>query len=212
MGRCAGSIRPWLLPPKGWALPTPELGAGAHLCLDGASGPQWRVQPAADRRPCDQRSVAAAAQFLRRADWHGARAAALHGAADLWGGAQGRSGRGCCRRRVGRFQRPSSVLVRTYAWMVLLGRNGVFNRLLIDAHVINDPLPLLHNFSGVLIGMVHVLLPYMVLPIYGAVRRVDPAVVAAAEGLGASNARARCWCAPMPGWCFWAAMACSTGC
>ena len=80
----------------------------------------------------------------------------------------------------------TSVLVRTYAWMVLLGRNGVFNRLLIDSGITEDPLPLLHNFTGVLIGMVHVLLPYMVLPVYGAVRRVDPAVVAAAEGLGAS--------------------------
>ena len=83
----------------------------------------------------------------------------------------------------------TSVLVRTYAWMVLLGRNGIFNRWLLDAGIINDPLPLLHNFTGVLIGMVHVLLPYMVLPIYGAVRRLDPAIVAAAQGLGASNWR-----------------------
>ena len=83
----------------------------------------------------------------------------------------------------------TSVLVRTYAWMVLLGRNGVFNRMLMDAGVTTDPLPLLHNFTGVLIGMVHVLLPYMVLTIYGAVRRLDPAVVAAAEGLGASSWR-----------------------
>lgn len=83
----------------------------------------------------------------------------------------------------------TSVLVRTYAWMVILGRNGILNRLLVDAGVIIDPLPLLHNFSGVLIGMVHVLLPYMVLPIYGAVRRLDPSVVAAAEGLGASSWR-----------------------
>jgi ABC-type spermidine/putrescine transport system permease subunit I len=83
----------------------------------------------------------------------------------------------------------TSVLVRTYAWMVLLGRNGVFNRWLIDSGLIADPLPLLHNFTGVLIGMVHVLLPYMVLPIYGAVRRLDPAIVAAAEGLGASDWR-----------------------
>ena len=83
----------------------------------------------------------------------------------------------------------TSVLVRTYAWMVLLGRNGIFNRWLLDAGIISDPLPLLHNFTGVLIGMVHVLLPYMVLPIYGAVRRLDPAIVAAAQGLGASNWR-----------------------
>ncbi len=83
----------------------------------------------------------------------------------------------------------TSVLVRTYAWMVLLGRNGVFNRLLVQSGLIADPLPLLNNFTGVLIGMVHVLLPYMVLPIYGAVRRVDPALISAAQGLGASNAR-----------------------
>ena len=83
----------------------------------------------------------------------------------------------------------TSVLVRTYAWMVLLGRNGVFNRLLVEGGMVDAPLPLLHNFNGVLIGMVHVLLPYMVLPIYGAVRRLDPALVAAAEGLGASSWR-----------------------
>ena len=83
----------------------------------------------------------------------------------------------------------TSVLVRTYAWMVLLGRNGVFNRWLLDWGLIADPLPLLHNVTGVLIGMVHVLLPYMVLPVYGAVRRLDPAIVAAAEGLGASDWR-----------------------
>jgi len=83
----------------------------------------------------------------------------------------------------------TSVLVRTYAWMVLLGRNGIVNRWLLDAGIISDPLPLLHNFTGVLIGMVHVLLPYMVLPIYGAVRRLDPAIAAAAQGLGASNWR-----------------------
>ncbi|MFO1081537.1 MAG: ABC transporter permease [Reyranellaceae bacterium] len=84
----------------------------------------------------------------------------------------------------------TSVLVRTYAWMVLLGRNGVLNRLLVESGLIGDPLPLLHNVAGVLIGMVHVLLPYMVLPVYGAVRRLDPAVLAAAEGLGASSWRA----------------------
>lgn len=83
----------------------------------------------------------------------------------------------------------TSVLVRTYAWMVLLGRNGVLNRLLMDTGLTTDPVPLLHNFTGVLIGMVHVLLPYMVLLIYGAVRRLDPSVVAAAQGLGASSWR-----------------------
>ena len=79
----------------------------------------------------------------------------------------------------------TSVLVRTYAWMVLLGRNGIINRMLRDWGWIEAPLPLLHNTTGVLIGMVHVLLPYMVLPIYAALLRVDPDLSRAAEGLGA---------------------------
>lgn len=84
----------------------------------------------------------------------------------------------------------TSVLVRTYAWMVLLGRNGVINRMLRDWGLIEFPLPLLHNLGGVLVGMVHVLLPYMVLPIYAALLRIDPDLTRAAEGLGASRMRA----------------------
>lgn len=83
----------------------------------------------------------------------------------------------------------TSVLVRTYAWMVLLGRSGVVNRLLRDWGVIEFPLPLLHNLGGVLIGMVHVLLPYMVFPIYAALLRIDPDLSRAAEGLGAPASR-----------------------
>ena len=81
----------------------------------------------------------------------------------------------------------TSVLVRTYAWMVLLGRNGVINRMLRDWGLIEFPLPLLHNLGGVLIGMVHVLVPYMVFPIYAALLRIDPDLSRAAEGLGASR-------------------------
>jgi ABC-type spermidine/putrescine transport system permease subunit I len=84
----------------------------------------------------------------------------------------------------------TSVLVRTYAWMVLLGRSGVVNRMLRDWGLIDAPLPLLHNLNGVLIGMVHVLLPYMVLPIYAALVRIDPDLRRAAEGLGAPAWRA----------------------
>jgi len=84
----------------------------------------------------------------------------------------------------------TSILVRTYAWMVLLGRNGVVNRGLLGWGVIDAPLPLLNNLTGVLIGMVHVLLPYMILPIFNAVRKVDPNLLLAAEGLGAPRWRA----------------------
>jgi ABC-type spermidine/putrescine transport system permease subunit I len=84
----------------------------------------------------------------------------------------------------------TSVLVRTYAWMVLLGRSGVINRLLRDWGWIDMPLPLLHNRLGVLIGIVHVMLPYMVIPIYAALLRIDPDLRRAAEGLGAPAWRA----------------------
>lgn len=80
----------------------------------------------------------------------------------------------------------TSLLVRTYAWMVLLGRNGVVNRFLLETGVIAEPLPLLYNTAGVLIGMVHVLLPFMVFPIYSIMRRVDTGLLLAAEGLGAT--------------------------
>jgi ABC-type spermidine/putrescine transport system permease subunit I len=82
----------------------------------------------------------------------------------------------------------TSLLVRTYAWMALLGRNGVINRLLIEWGLISEPLPLLYNFGGVLVGTVHVLLPYMIFPIYAAMTRIDVDVVLAAEGLGAGAA------------------------
>jgi putative spermidine/putrescine transport system permease protein len=80
----------------------------------------------------------------------------------------------------------TSILVRTYAWMILLGRNGLVNRALVDLGLVSEPVALLHNEIGVVIGMVHVLLPYMVFPIYAVLLRIDRDLVAAAAGLGAS--------------------------
>jgi len=81
----------------------------------------------------------------------------------------------------------TSILVRTYAWMILLGRNGVLNQVLTGLGLVSEPVALLYNVPGVLIGMVHVLLPYMVFPIYSAMLRVDRDLLLAAEGLGASS-------------------------
>lgn len=78
-----------------------------------------------------------------------------------------------------------SVLVRTFSWMLVLERNGPVNRLLVGSGLIDAPLSLLFNQTGVLIGMVHVLLPYMIFPLYAVMRRVDPGLLSAAEGLGA---------------------------
>jgi len=79
-----------------------------------------------------------------------------------------------------------SVLVRTFSWMLLLERNGPINRFLVASGLTDQPLALLFNHSAVLIGMVHVLLPYAVLPIYAALVRIDPGLLRASEGLGAS--------------------------
>jgi len=81
----------------------------------------------------------------------------------------------------------TSVLVRTYAWMILLGRNGIVNQALLAMGLVNKPAALMFNTTGVIIGMVHVLLPYMVFPIYSAMLRVDRDLMLAAEGLGASS-------------------------
>lgn len=78
-----------------------------------------------------------------------------------------------------------SVLVRTYSWMLLLERNGPLNRTLQAIGIADHPLPLLFNNFGVLIGMVHILLPYMVLPLYGSMSRIDPRLMQASDGLGA---------------------------
>ncbi len=83
----------------------------------------------------------------------------------------------------------TSLLVRTAAWLVLLQNEGLINKALVGLGLTAAPLPLIFNRTGVLIAMTHVLLPFMVLPIYGAVKRVDPAIVAAAQGLGASTWR-----------------------
>jgi ABC-type spermidine/putrescine transport system permease subunit I len=83
----------------------------------------------------------------------------------------------------------TSVLVRTYAWMVLLGRNGIINRLLIDSGMLDAPMPMLNSKMAVILGMVHVMLPFMILPIYSSVMRIDPDLPKAARGLGASMVR-----------------------
>ena len=79
----------------------------------------------------------------------------------------------------------TSILVRTYGWLVLLRREGLINTTLASAGVIDQPLPLVYNFTGTLIGMVHYMLPLFVLPVYAAMRDIDSNVIRAAASLGA---------------------------
>ncbi len=84
----------------------------------------------------------------------------------------------------------TSILVRTYAWMVLLGTEGIFNQLLIRAGLMVRPLQLMYTRTSVLIGMTYILLPYMILALYSVMRGIDTNLLSAAESLGASRIRA----------------------
>ena len=80
----------------------------------------------------------------------------------------------------------TSILVRTYAWLVLLQRNGIINSSMISMGIIDEPLQLAHNLTGSIIGMVHVMLPFLILPLYATMRSIDTDLVRAAVGLGSS--------------------------
>lgn len=80
----------------------------------------------------------------------------------------------------------TSLLVRTYAWLVLLQRKGLINNFAIDIGLWDAPLKLAHNLNGTLIGMVHIMLPFMVLPLYAAMQRIDRQTIQAAANLGAN--------------------------
>ena len=80
-----------------------------------------------------------------------------------------------------------SILVRTYAWIVVLGNAGIVNRTLQAVGLTDRPLPFLYNELGVSIGMVNVLLPFMLLPLYAAMLQIDPRLRPMAYTLGASS-------------------------
>ena len=80
----------------------------------------------------------------------------------------------------------SSVLVRTYAWVIILQDTGLVNSLLLSLGLIDEPVSLVRNLVGVVIGTVHILMPFMVLPIYSIMRRIDTDLVKAAANLGSS--------------------------
>lgn len=79
----------------------------------------------------------------------------------------------------------TSILVRNYAWIILLQRKGVINTVLQWTELIDKPLRLLYTEPAVQIGMIHFLLPFMILPIYSVLKRIDPNLVLAASNLGA---------------------------
>lgn len=84
----------------------------------------------------------------------------------------------------------SSLLVRTYAWDVILRDTGIINSVLLGAGILREPVELVRTTLGVLLGMSQILLPFMVLPLFGVMRRIDLEYLNAAANLGASPWRA----------------------
>lgn len=80
----------------------------------------------------------------------------------------------------------TSILVRTYAWIALLQPQGIVNKLLESAHVVHQPLHLMYNNFGVVIGMGQILLPYAILAMYGVMAGINHRLLQTAEVLGAS--------------------------
>ena len=84
----------------------------------------------------------------------------------------------------------TNLLTRTYAWMVLLQRTGLINKALISIGLIDRPLALVNNLTGVTIGMTYIMLPFMVLPLNATIRALDPATLRAAALCGATKSQA----------------------
>jgi putative spermidine/putrescine transport system permease protein len=80
-----------------------------------------------------------------------------------------------------------SVLVRAFAWVTLLRREGLVNTALMSTGLLDQPLALIWNELGIVIGMVHYMLPFGILPLWSAMRDIDRRFIAAARGLGASR-------------------------
>jgi putative spermidine/putrescine transport system permease protein len=84
----------------------------------------------------------------------------------------------------------TSLLVRTFATVILLQRNGPLNAILLGLGFIGQPLPLLYNMTGLLIGAVRVLLPFVIFPLHASMMKIEPAYMQAALTLGADPVRA----------------------
>jgi putrescine transport system permease protein len=84
----------------------------------------------------------------------------------------------------------TSLLLRVYAWIGLLKNNGIINNILMSLGVISDPLPMMNNSFSVYVGIVYSYLPFMLLPLYASLSRLDFTLLEAAGDLGASRTRA----------------------
>lgn len=81
----------------------------------------------------------------------------------------------------------TNLLARTYAWMVLLQNKGVINKVLMAMGIIDQPLAMSNNLVGVTIGMTYIMLPFIILPLQGIIKAIDPSILQAAALCGANK-------------------------
>jgi putative spermidine/putrescine transport system permease protein len=84
----------------------------------------------------------------------------------------------------------TSGLVRTFSWLIILQRNGLVNQTLVWMGVIERPIALVHNMTGTIIGMVHIMVPFLILPLYASMKAIDLNLMRAAANLGSTPAHA----------------------
>jgi len=84
----------------------------------------------------------------------------------------------------------TSFLIRTYAWVTILKSEGVLNSVLVQLGLVRAPLEMLYTPGAVVLGLVYTFLPFMILPLYGSIEKLDPALIEAAFDLGAGPVRA----------------------
>ena len=81
----------------------------------------------------------------------------------------------------------TNSLIRTYGWIVILSTNGSLNHILLITGIIKEPLKMLYSYGAVMIGMIYTMFPFMVLPLYNSIAKLDKAYIEAAKDLGASG-------------------------
>lgn len=84
----------------------------------------------------------------------------------------------------------TSGLVRTFSWLIILQRNGLVNDLLVWIGAVERPIALVHNMTGTIIGMVHIMVPFLILPLYASMKAIDGNLMRAAANLGSTPAHA----------------------
>lgn len=80
-----------------------------------------------------------------------------------------------------------SSLLRTYGWIILLGNTGIINNMLLKFNIVGKPIPMMYNFSTILIGTAYMLIPFMIIAIYNSVDKLDKSLLEASYDLGASK-------------------------